>query len=144
MVHRLPRVYLIVGLMLASFLAAAAVMLVVLDDNLSVHYATSAEACADGAFGRGWLPPVLPDSAFDIDERHNLDTNRGHGTFRFAEKDVGTFRARLQPAGTAEIPNIDGAELLSNGYSFYAFEDFTLAINWRTQHAEFWLLHDRE
>jgi hypothetical protein len=144
MADRVPRVFLIIGLMLASFLAAAAAMLVALDDDLSVHYATSAEARADDAFGRGWLPRVLPDSAFDIDERHNLDTNRGHGTFRFTEKDAGTFRTRLRPAGAAEIANIDGAERLGNGYSFYAFEDFILAINWRTQRAEFWLLRDDE
>jgi hypothetical protein len=126
---------------LAPFLAAAVVMLVVLDDNMSVHYATSAEARADDAFGRGWLPEVLPDSAFDIAERHNLDTSTGHGTFRFAARDVEAFRARLQqPAGTAEIASVDGAELLSNGYSFHVFEDVILAVNWQTQRAEFWLL----
>lgn len=130
--------------MLVVVFLAAAVMLVVFDDNMSVHYATSADARADTAFGHGWLPRVLPDSAFDIAERHNLDTNRGHGTFRFAAKDVESFRASLRPAGTAEVLRVDGAELLSNGYSFHVFEDFILAVNWQTQQVEFWLHHDRE
>jgi len=140
MLARLLRICAFAGIFLAAPLAIAGfVIFVLLDDNISARYATHAEARADGAFGRGWLPRAMPDSAYDIDEEHNLDTNIGHGTFRFAAADAETFRARLQPADAADIARTDGAELLSQGYSFHAFEDFILAANWRTREVEFWL-----
>ena len=143
MLRGLLRLCLIAAIMLAAFLAAAALLIfVVFDEDFSVHYATSAEARADRAVARGWLPDVLPDSAFDIDEEHNIDTNRGGGTFRFTATDAETFRARLQPAGPAEIRRVDGAGLLTQGYSFHAFEDFILAVNWQAGEAEFWLLNE--
>lgn len=128
---------------LAAIAAASLLYFVILDDNMSVHYATDAEARADGAYGRGWLPRAMPDSAFDIDEEHNLDSNRGDGTFRFATEDAESFRIRLQPANPADIDSVDGADLLSQGYSFHAFEDFILAVNWQMGAAEFWLNYDR-
>jgi len=38
-------------------------------------YKTFAEAQADGAIERGWLPTFLPASATDIRDVHNIDTN---------------------------------------------------------------------
>ncbi len=86
----------------------------------------------------------MPDSSSDIDEEHNLDSNRGSGTFRFGMEDAETFRARLQPASPADINSVDGADLLSQGYSFHVFEDFILAVNWQAGVVEFWLLTDQE
>jgi hypothetical protein len=143
MLRSLIRLCAYAAITLAAFLAAAAFLIfVVFDEDFSVHYATSAEARADRAIERGWLPEILPDSAFDIDEEHNIDTNRGGGTFHFAATDAETFRARLQPASPAAIARVDSAGLLTQGYSFHAFEDFLLAVNWQTREAEFWLLGD--
>jgi hypothetical protein len=141
----LLRICAFAGIYLAAPVAIAAFLIfVVLDDNMSTHYATSTEARGDGAFARGWLPRAMPDSAYDINEEHNLDTNVGHGTFRSAAADADTFRARLQPATAADILRVDGAEFLSQGYSFHAFEDFILAVNWETQEAQFWLGNSEE
>lgn len=145
MLRSLLRLGLIAAITLSAIAAVAALLIfVVFNDNMSAHYATGAEARADGAFARGWLPRAMPDSSFDIDEEHNLDSNRGHGTFRFAAEDAETFRARLQPASSPDINSVDGADLLSQGYSFHAFEDFILAVNWQTGEAEFWLNYDRQ
>ena len=139
------RLSLIAAITLAAIAAAAALLIfVVFNDNMSAHYATAAEARAGGAFSRGWLPRAMPDSSFDIAEEHNLDSNRGSGTFRFAAEDAETFRARLQPANPAGGNSVDGSKLLSQGYSFHAFEDFILAVNWQTGAAEFWLNDDRK
>jgi hypothetical protein len=38
-------------------------------------YATHADAVADDAILRGWIPPFVPESAREIREIHDLDTN---------------------------------------------------------------------
>ena len=40
------------------------------------EYPTLAAAHADGALERGWIPPWIPDSARNLREAHDLDTNR--------------------------------------------------------------------
>ena len=50
-------------------------------------YADRAQVEADGAFTKGWAPDFLPDSATNIRESHNLDTNECWLTFTF-EKDA--------------------------------------------------------
>ena len=50
-------------------------------EDVETHYATSADARADMAFERGWLPPIVPRNAFDIWEFHNIDSNRTWACF---------------------------------------------------------------
>ena len=39
------------------------------------------------AIERGWVPAILPESAYDISETHDLDTNALFGSFQYKEKD---------------------------------------------------------
>jgi len=39
------------------------------------------------AIERGWVPAILPESAYDISETHDLDTNALFGSFQYREKD---------------------------------------------------------
>jgi len=39
------------------------------------------------AIERGWVPAILPESAYDISETHDLDTNELFGSFQYKEKD---------------------------------------------------------
>jgi hypothetical protein len=50
-------------------------------DEYEKAYTNVSAAESDGAFERGWLPPILPSDAQNIVERHNLDTNRTWGCF---------------------------------------------------------------
>jgi hypothetical protein len=50
-------------------------------EDVETHYATFADARADMAFERGWLPPIVPRNAFDIWEFHNIDANRTWACF---------------------------------------------------------------
>ena len=52
-------------------------------DVVTKRFATLAEAKSQGAFERGWLPPLLPDSARAIVERNDLDLNIGAGSFDY-------------------------------------------------------------
>jgi hypothetical protein len=51
------------------------------------HYPDRAAAVSDGAIKRGWLPEWLPRSATNIDEWHDLDTNRTIASFSYAPTD---------------------------------------------------------
>lgn len=50
-------------------------------DVVSRNYATLEDAQED--ITKGWIPPTLPKTTYDISDSHNLDLNTGEGTFRF-------------------------------------------------------------
>jgi hypothetical protein len=58
-----------------ALLLLAAGLVMHVEETPVAEYKTFAEAQADDAIGRGWLPTFLPASATDIREIHNLDTN---------------------------------------------------------------------
>ncbi len=43
------------------------------------------------AIQKGWIPAILPSSAFDIVETHDIDTNTLFGSFSYKEKDEEKF-----------------------------------------------------
>jgi len=122
-------------------LPAGAFFLTACYDTQRASYATAAAARADGAIQRGWLPDSLPDSAFDIAESHDLDTNTGGGSFRFEARDADSFRAQFQPLSAAQLQSLasNRTKLQRDGYTFHAAPGFWLAVNWQTRHVQFWL-----
>ena len=48
-------------------------------------YNDKKEVINDNAIQRGWIPEIIPDSAFQIIEEHNLDTNSINGSFLYVE-----------------------------------------------------------
>jgi hypothetical protein len=69
------------------------------NEVVTTRFATLADAKAQGAFERGWLPPVLPDSARAIVERNNLDLNTGTGSFDYDLNERPGYLERLSQAG---------------------------------------------
>lgn len=49
----------------------------------------------DTAIQRGWIPKILPASAYDIVETHDIDTNQNFGKFKYKEEDEAAFLAQL-------------------------------------------------
>jgi len=49
------------------------------------------------AIKRGWIPSILPLSAYKITETHNIDTNEIWGTFKYKERDEVSFLKQLTP-----------------------------------------------
>ena len=39
------------------------------------------------AIERGWIPGIIPDSAFEIAETHDIDTNEVFGSFKYKQED---------------------------------------------------------
>jgi len=128
-------------LLLRAGLVASVFFLTACDDTVRASYPTAEAARADGAIRRGLLPASLPDSAFEIASSHDVDTNTGGGSFRFAARDADSFRARLHPLSAAQLQSLAGghARLQRDGWTFYTAPGFWLAVNWQTCHVQFWL-----
>jgi len=44
---------------------------------------------------KGWIPAILPESAYNIAETHDIDTQTLLGSFYYKEKDENTFLEKL-------------------------------------------------
>jgi hypothetical protein len=58
-------------------------------------YESIEEVKNNKAIQGGWIPAILPDSAYDIVESHDLDTNTIFGSFKYKEKDEETLMQNL-------------------------------------------------
>jgi hypothetical protein len=95
---------------------------------------------AEDIIARGWIPEVLPHSAVQIYESHNLDLNVSYGTFEFGSAGVPDFKAALTPLPPAHPSEPEArGELETEGYVFYSHDDFVLAVDWPDRKAQFWL-----
>ena len=56
-------------------------------ENPKTKYSTMAEARLKGAVEAGWIPPFVPDSATDIIEQHNIDSNVVYLSFSLPPND---------------------------------------------------------
>jgi hypothetical protein len=56
-------------------------------ETRSSSYPDRGAAVADGAVLRGWLPEWLPSTASEIEEWHDLDTNRTIASFLYRQGD---------------------------------------------------------
>ena len=81
-------------------------------DEITTRFATLEDAKANEAFARGWLPPVLPDSATSIMERNNLDLNTGTGSFDYDLAERSEYVKRLTEAG-ALSKTVENSDILT-------------------------------
>ena len=76
--------------------------------DMHAEYATLADAVADGAVTRGWVPEWVPASARELQESHDLDTNESWLTFTFDAADAdfpnAPRRGTGEPIRTQQIP----------------------------------------
>jgi hypothetical protein len=70
-----------VRLTVAGSALVAALAVTACSDRHESSYLDVAAAQGDGAFERGWLPPLLPRDAASISEIHDLDTNETWACF---------------------------------------------------------------
>ncbi len=126
------------GTWLHGLFAGSILMFAACDDTLRASYSTAAATRTDGAVKRGWLPQELPDSAFDITESHDLDSNTGSGSFLFKDADTDSFRAKLQPATPVDVQRLHNSERLRrDGFTFHVVPGLILAVNWQTREVRF-------
>lgn len=68
-------------------------------DVVTTRFVSLDEAQRKHAFERGWLPPILPNSAKNILEENNLDLNTGSGSFQYDLSERMDFTNRLANSG---------------------------------------------
>ena len=66
-------------------------------------YPNLEEVKNDTAIQKGFIPAILPDSAYDIVESHDLDTNTIFGSFKYKEKDEEVFMQNLTDMHNADL-----------------------------------------
>ena len=72
-------------------------------ENPRGTYASYAEMEQSGLIARGWLPNYLPTSATDIEESHNIDTNRVWAAFKYHVGDVGSVESSCKQVAQNEL-----------------------------------------
>ena len=151
----------ILAIIATTAVAVPATALVLYLTELQVaEYRTLAQAQAEGATERGWLPAFLPSSAVDIREVHDLDTNAQWLTFQAPPDDLRPIVHPFEELPYAEArrtallrpwrvrgtwPPELSEPLLSTprarellGYYRTSLRGFCLAVEWCTGHAWAW------
>lgn len=72
------------------------------EDMQISKYESLAEVKNNKAIKGGWIPAILPASAYDIVESHDLNTNTIFGSFKYKEKDEETFIQNLTDINSAD------------------------------------------
>ena len=81
----------------ALVLIISIIMLSYFSDDYSNSYKNVQAVEADGAIQRGWIPSIIPNSAYDIVEKHSLDSNVFYGSFYYKKEDESNFIKHLIP-----------------------------------------------
>jgi len=72
------------------FLLMSLILLFYILKNTDIQtntYLNKQEVLKNNAIQKGWIPNILPNSAYDIIETHNIDTNKIYGSFKYLQKD---------------------------------------------------------
>lgn len=89
-------------------LILSAVLLVSLccNENPKFYYPKFEDAKRDGALERDWWPKILPTSAREIIEQHNIDTNTVWMKFNADKSDLKTLLEQLRILTKKEIDKL--------------------------------------
>lgn len=91
----------------------------------SDHYSNVNEAREGRVFEKGWLPDILPESAYDLKVITTVESSAGRGRFRFDPNDYRAFSDNLLPYDGAmskiDSDNRSIRRLLDNGYEARTF-----------------------
>ena len=71
-------------------------------ENPTNTFADYSEMAASETMAAGWIPKVIPRSAYEIFETHNLDNNKVNISFKFEPGDHGVAERDCQPPAEQE------------------------------------------
>lgn len=74
-------------------LIAAAILFMDYGERSESHFKTYRDLEQSEWIGRGWVPAFIPDSAYDIYERHRVDQPYVNVRFRFRPGDIAKVKA---------------------------------------------------
>lgn len=109
------------------------------------RYSSIADAERDGAVTRGWLPAVLAPDATYIEETHDLDSNRGYGTFALNDSLIKRLNSVCKPSLNVAIPaskahwwKKDSSRDRQPRDATYQCEDFLVSVDLEKRLGRFW------
>lgn len=85
----------ILGIISIILMGGISVFLSYFSDIQTNKYKNISEVKKDKAMHRGWIPTIVPKSAYNIKETHDLDTNTVFGRFKYKEEDEVHFIEKL-------------------------------------------------
>jgi hypothetical protein len=65
-------------------------------ENPTSEFANYSDMAESGVMAAGWIPDIIPRSAYNISETHNLDTNRVRISFSFEPGDTAIAQSKCQ------------------------------------------------
>ncbi|MCD6212586.1 MAG: hypothetical protein J7J02_06350 [Sulfurovum sp.] len=75
-------------LLILSFLVLGYVVFMQRYSDVQINKYEDIEVVKENkAIQQGWVPSILPESAYEITETHNLDANTLFGNFKYKEQD---------------------------------------------------------
>jgi hypothetical protein len=86
-----------------AVLAVAGLVVLHRMENPKSKYDDYQAVVADGAIGRGWVPPFLPRSAIEITEQHSIDANFGFISFNADAEDIERMKDRCAEMQYTEV-----------------------------------------
>jgi len=94
-------------------------------DTFEKSYPSYSDAVSDGAVLRGWVPEGLPNDAFHIVERHNIDNNRGYGFFYFKKENLDAWTAFFNQ-DKCRLTQTDKLSKMLKPFRFFSDNHFAL------------------
>jgi hypothetical protein len=143
---------------LAAFVLIAALAGCASERVSTMSFASWREARDAGAVGRGWVPGMLPEGAYELRAAYEPDGWKRWGIMNFRSEDAAALRAIIDPGefsleGTRiDIPgrvewwpvamrgDLDHQALAATGLQAYRVKDsrLILAVNWSQGRAYYW------
>lgn len=87
-------------------LLIAMVMTSCLGEQRHATYDSYAALKAEGPGARSWFPGCLPESAVNLEERHDLDSNQAVGRFSIPVADVTSLEKGCEPLRKIEVQEL--------------------------------------
>jgi hypothetical protein len=148
---RTTRIHTVKRVMVAVILSAVAIIQAACAEDRHERYRTYRELVAAGAGPRSWFPECVPDTAVDLENFHNLDSNETIGTFRVPPAaslsagcgNAGDFvESRLDPP-LAQWPSclrgpITDQQVVKCGMAAYRDSRYIIVFNQRDGSAYYW------
>ena len=88
------------------FLCMMAIVLAACSERFTEYYPKYEDAEKDGAFKRGWIPEIVPKTAIEIHEQHDLDTNEVWIRFTFPSSRRDQLTSGLKRLANDEIVKV--------------------------------------
>ncbi len=83
-------------LLIVSFLVLGYVVFIQRYSNVEINKYQDIDVVKEQkAIQQGWVPAILPESAYEISETHNLEKNTLFGSFQYKENDEEKFMQNL-------------------------------------------------